>query len=112
MSKKYIELKRYYEAGLWNKKRLQNAVAKGWITQEEYEMIVNPTQGPEKVQEAGKEPETDEKQAAAESSQEAAAAQAEIPENSGSNEATDKDGQEGTEQFEESTENTPAGGTR
>ena len=39
MSKRYEQVKSYYDNGLWNKHRVYNAVGK-WITAEEYEMIV------------------------------------------------------------------------
>lgn len=40
MSKKYELVKEYYDNGLWNLTRVRNAVIKGWITAEEYELIV------------------------------------------------------------------------
>lgn len=39
MSKKFALVKRYYDQGLWSKARVRNAVAKEWITAEEYEII-------------------------------------------------------------------------
>lgn len=39
MSKNYEKVKNYYILGLWDVTKLQNAVIKGWITQEEYEEI-------------------------------------------------------------------------
>ena len=39
MSKRYEQVKSYYDNGLWNKHRVYNAVVKGWITAEEYEEI-------------------------------------------------------------------------
>lgn len=39
MSKKYELVKEYYDNGLWNLTRVKNAVVKGWITAEEFEMI-------------------------------------------------------------------------
>ena len=36
---KYDKVKRYYEAGYWDRSRVRNAVAKRWITEEEYEEI-------------------------------------------------------------------------
>lgn len=39
MSPKFEKVKRYYDSGMWNKAMVRNAVAKGWITAEEYEMI-------------------------------------------------------------------------
>ena len=44
MSKKYEQVKSYYDNGLWNKHRVYNAVGK-WITAEEYEMIVGEPYG-------------------------------------------------------------------
>lgn len=40
MSPKFELVKRYYDEGLWSAERVRNAVGK-WITQEEYELIVN-----------------------------------------------------------------------
>lgn len=39
-SPKYEKVKRYYDKGLWTKEMVHNAVIKGWINAEEYEMIV------------------------------------------------------------------------
>ena len=39
MSPKFEKVKRYYDNGLWNKEMVHNAVVKGWITAEEYEII-------------------------------------------------------------------------
>lgn len=39
-SPKYKKVKNYYDSGLWGKKKVHDAVAKGWITAEEYEEIV------------------------------------------------------------------------
>ena len=39
MSKKYNLVKTYYDRGFWNKEMVHNAVVKGWITAEEYELI-------------------------------------------------------------------------
>ncbi len=39
-SPKFELVKGYYEAGLWKKKAVKNAVVKGWITASEYEEIV------------------------------------------------------------------------
>lgn len=39
MSPKYNKVKNYYDSGFWNKTMVRNAVTKGWITAEEYEMI-------------------------------------------------------------------------
>lgn len=39
MSKKFNLVKSYYERGLWSEQRVYNAVAKGWITAEEYKLI-------------------------------------------------------------------------
>lgn len=41
MSKKYSIVKDYYDRKLWNETRVRNAVKKGWITEEECEMILN-----------------------------------------------------------------------
>lgn len=40
MSKNFEKVKRYYDGGLWSKYRVSEAVKKGWITAEEYELIV------------------------------------------------------------------------
>ena len=39
-SPKFELVKGYYDAGLWKKKAVKNAVIKGWITAVEYEEIV------------------------------------------------------------------------
>ena len=39
MSAKFNKVKTYYDKGLWNKAMVRNAVAKEWITAEEYEEI-------------------------------------------------------------------------
>lgn len=39
MSKKFNLVKKYYEQGLWSKKRVHDAVEKGWITAAEYKEI-------------------------------------------------------------------------
>jgi hypothetical protein len=39
MSAKFELVKSYYQRGLWNAERVQNAVGK-WITQEEADMIL------------------------------------------------------------------------
>lgn len=38
-SKKFKDVKAYYDNGYWNKTRVKNAVSKGWITAEEYKDI-------------------------------------------------------------------------
>ena len=40
MSKKFEKVKYYYDNGYWTKDMVKNAVVKGWITAEEYELIV------------------------------------------------------------------------
>lgn len=35
----FEKIKRYYDSGAWNKTMVRNAVVKGKITQEEYEII-------------------------------------------------------------------------
>ena len=40
MSKKFAKVKKYYDEGLWSKRQVHDAVVKGWITAEEYEIIV------------------------------------------------------------------------
>jgi uncharacterized XkdX family phage protein len=44
MSKKFETVKKYYDRGVWSKAMVKNAVAKGWITQEEYGQIVGDEQ--------------------------------------------------------------------
>jgi len=39
MSNKFNIVKQYYDAKLWNISRVKNAVLKGWITSNEYELI-------------------------------------------------------------------------
>ncbi len=39
MSLKFEKVKAYYDAGLWNKAMVRNAVGKNWITAEEYQII-------------------------------------------------------------------------
>jgi len=39
MSSKFEKVKRYYDEGLWNVARVRNAVVKGWITAEEFQII-------------------------------------------------------------------------
>lgn len=44
-SKNYDKVKGYYNGEYWNKARVKNAVAKGWITEEEYEEITGEAYG-------------------------------------------------------------------
>lgn len=39
MSSKYAMVKKFYDKDLWSITRVKNAVIKGWITEEEYELI-------------------------------------------------------------------------
>lgn len=39
MSKKFAMVKEFYDSGRWSKSRVHDAVDKGWITEEEYELI-------------------------------------------------------------------------
>lgn len=39
MSKKFSTVKAAYDRGSWNKVMVANAVVKGWITAEEYQLI-------------------------------------------------------------------------
>ena len=41
MSKMFEKIKGYFEKGLWTKKMVGDAVAKGKITAEEYQLITN-----------------------------------------------------------------------
>lgn len=38
-SKYYEKVKRYYEKGLWSYEKVEEAVRKGWITEEEFREI-------------------------------------------------------------------------
>lgn len=38
-SKKFQDVKDYYDSGLWSLKKVRNAVVKGWITAEEFKEI-------------------------------------------------------------------------
>lgn len=38
-SEKFALVKEYYDAGLWKKKAVKNAVGRGWITAAEYTEI-------------------------------------------------------------------------
>ena len=67
-SPKYDLVKRMYDEGTWNKTRVRNAVTKGWITEEEYDWIINgepdpdpePEGEPEANEPEGGEPEGEE----------------------------------------------------
>ncbi len=39
MSEKFEQVKKFYGLGLWNERKLRDAVLKGWITAEEYTQI-------------------------------------------------------------------------
>ena len=39
MSRRYELVKRYYDAGLWGKNWVRDAVIKGWVTIAEYQLI-------------------------------------------------------------------------
>ena len=39
MSNRYELVKKYYDAGLWSKKWVRDAVIKGWVTIAEYKLI-------------------------------------------------------------------------
>ena len=39
MSAKFEQVKGFYEVGVWSETKLRNAVAKGWITAEEFKQI-------------------------------------------------------------------------
>lgn len=41
MSPKFEKVKKYYDSGFWTAAMVCNAVKKRWITEEEYEMIIN-----------------------------------------------------------------------
>jgi hypothetical protein len=40
MSKNYNKVKNYYDKKLWNEAMVKNAVAKGWVTEEECKEIL------------------------------------------------------------------------
>lgn len=42
-SSRFELVKHYYNIGLWGKRAVKNAVAKGWIRVDEYEEIVGET---------------------------------------------------------------------
>lgn len=48
-SKKYALVKKYYDKGLWTAIAVRNAVVKGWITAEEYELIIGTSYEPEEA---------------------------------------------------------------
>lgn len=39
MSKHFEEIKKYYDAGVWNEQKLREAVAKNWINASEFQVI-------------------------------------------------------------------------
>ena len=41
MSPKFEKIKHYYDAGLWGESAVRKAVVKGWITQEECDIILD-----------------------------------------------------------------------
>lgn len=43
MSEKFEDVKYFCEQGFWSEEKLESAVAKGWITEEEYKEILNET---------------------------------------------------------------------
>ena len=45
MSPKFHKVKNYYDRSLWSKKMVHDAVEKGWITEEEYILIVGDDDG-------------------------------------------------------------------
>lgn len=42
---KFEKVKKYYNSGLWNEKRVRNAVVKGWITEDECTSILKKQEG-------------------------------------------------------------------
>jgi len=40
---RFEKVKKYYDAGLWDKARVRNAVEKQWITEAEYREIIGET---------------------------------------------------------------------
>ena len=45
MSSKFEKVKGYFDKGLWNIERVRNAVVKGWITPEEFQIITGQPYG-------------------------------------------------------------------
>lgn len=45
MSRHFEKVKNYYDKGLWSIDRVRNAVVKGWITEEEFELITGEEMG-------------------------------------------------------------------
>lgn len=45
MSSKFEKVKNYFDKGLWNIERVKNAVVKGWITAEEFQIITGQPYG-------------------------------------------------------------------
>ena len=41
MSEKYELVKKYYDDRLWDETKVRNAVAKGWITKAEFQLITS-----------------------------------------------------------------------
>ena len=41
MSKMYKKIKNYYDKGFWSETRVRNMVAKGVLTEKEYQQIIN-----------------------------------------------------------------------
>ena len=39
MSAKFEDVRKYYDLGVWSETKVRNAVAKGWITKEEFTQI-------------------------------------------------------------------------
>lgn len=39
MSEKFEQVKKFYDLGVWSEQRVRDAVAKGWITAEEFKEI-------------------------------------------------------------------------
>lgn len=49
MSAKYKLVKKYYRDGLWSIAKVRNAVAKGWITEEEFAEITGEPYAPNEI---------------------------------------------------------------
>ena len=39
MSKHFAEVKKFYDAGVWSEEKVREAVAKNWITADEFKQI-------------------------------------------------------------------------
>ena len=40
-SKHFVEVKKFFDAGVWSEDKVREAVVKGWITAEEFKLITS-----------------------------------------------------------------------